>query len=276
MTLADHIYTHLIREISTRGELIAGRNGTTKRLFDLPTVEFPHTPLITTRKTAWKKAIREMEWFLSGNPRCPDELLDWWQEQLSSDGRYYGGYGDQLRNFYGDDEFFDQISDLIDGIKSHPFSRRHVITTWNPVEMANITELNDNPKTPTTCHTTIAQFFVSPPGLLSLRSYQRSADMLLGVPHNWIQSWALLLWVAEQTNTVPHKMLWTFGDAHIYQEPSHLETVDKILSINCDSKPCRPIRLCYTGKPDSEFKASDFEIVGEIPLPVVVTKPKLL
>ena len=273
MTPADRIYTHLIREIFTRGELIPGRNGTTKRLFDLPTVEFEYTPLVTIRKTAWKKAIREMEWFLSGNPHCPDELLDWWAGQLNPSGNYLGGYGDQLRNFDG---WFDQVQNLIVGIIGHLFSRRHVISTWNSADMCMITKGNKNPKTPTTCHTTIAQFFVSPPGLLSLRSYQRSADMLLGVPHNWIQSWALLLWVAEQTGTVPHKMLWTFGDAHIHQEPSHLETVDRILAVNCEAQLAKPIRLNYVDKPDSEFKASDFEIIGEIPAPIVTTKPKLL
>ena len=81
MTPTDYVYCNLIKAILQDGDLIPGRNGETRRLFTLPTVEFSSTPLVTVRKTAWKKAIREMEWFLSGDPKCPDELLDWWQGQ---------------------------------------------------------------------------------------------------------------------------------------------------------------------------------------------------
>jgi thymidylate synthase len=223
-----------------------------------------------------------MEWFLSGNPVCPPTLLDWWKAQLSELGCYHRGYGEQLRRFAGHCPIvFDQISALIEGIRTHPYSRRHVITTWHPGEMSIITELNGNPLTPTTCHTTVAQFFVSREGLLSMHSYQRSADMLLGVPHNWIQSWALLLWLAAHTETIPDKLLWTFGDAHIYQEQSHLEVISQItdpkyLRFSCVNAKAR---LTYTGKVNEvfkPFKADDFEMIGTIPAPISTIRPKLL
>ena len=272
MTPTDLIYTNLISSIQTTGELVPSRNSPTRRKFDLPNVTFTKTPLVTLRKTAWSKAIREMEWFLSGNPTCPSELLDWWEPQLNSNKEYIGGYGEQLRSFTSS---FDQIEALIAGIRNHPYSRRHVITTWNPAEMANIIQLNNNPNTPTTCHTTIAQFFVSQDRSLSFHSYQRSADMLLGVPHNWIQSWALLLWVCGQTDTFPGKMLWTFGDAHTYTHISHLQTIDQLLAIKSPLVSNAP-RLIYNGGINSDFRAADFEMIGTVPEPIVLIKPKLL
>ena len=273
MTPTDLIYTNLISLIQTTGELIPSRNGPTRRKFDLPNITFTKTPLVTLRKPAWSKAIREMEWFLSGDPTCPDELLDWWEPQLNSNKEYIGGYGEQLRSFMFS---FDQIEALIDGICNHPYSRRHVITTWNPAEMAYITDLNENPNTPTTCHTTIAHFHVTQNHYLSFYSYQRSADMLLGVPHNWIQSWALLLWLSEQTNKVPGKMIWGFGDAHIYQEESHLEVVNQIVALQNKPVKSNPFRLVYNGKRGDEFKTTDFTIVGHIPAPIITGRPKLL
>lgn len=272
MTPTDIIYIKLINAIVREGELVPSRNGNTYRVFNLPTIEITETPLVTIRKTAWKKAIKEMEWFLSGSQRCPNELLDWWQSQLNERGLYINGYGNQLRNFNG---HYDQITLLIKGIRFHPFSRRHVITTWNPVDMAFITITNNNPLTPTTCHTTIAQFFVSKSRSLSLHSYQRSADLLLGVPHNWIQSWALLLWLCERTDTIPGKMLWTFGDAHIYKEPSHMQVIDQMAGLRHKLSPPFP-RLHYAGQKGSDFSASDFEIIGKIPEPIITAKPKLL
>ncbi len=139
--------------------------------------------------------------------------------------------------------------------------------------MAIIKKINNNERTPACCHTTIAQFFVSETGLVSMHSYQRSADMLLGVPHNWIQSWALLLWVADQIEGIADKLIWTFGDAHVYHEPSHLAAVSQILDENTSSN-LSP-RLLYNGR-TSAFKAADFEMIGKIPLPKTSIKPKLL
>lgn len=278
MTKTDTIYQSLIQYILSKGELITSRNGTVKRCFDLPTITFDSTPLVTVRKTAWKKALREMEWFLSGNNTCPNELLDWWTGQLNKDNRYIGGYTDQLSSFLTEDGIFDQIAHLIHGIKHHPFSRRHVITTWNPADMHKITRLNLNDKTPTTCHNTLTQFFVSNNHFLSLKTYQRSADMLLGVPHNWIQTWALLLWIANQTDTIPHKMLWTFGDAHIYQEPSHLEVAEGIANLNPKLVDTSP-RLALIGGESfisNRFVEHDFIMVGNIPEPIITVRPRLL
>jgi len=270
MTQTDIIYCSLLDRIYKGGEQVQTRNGLTRRLFNLPTVTFQSTPLVTVRKTAWKKAIKEMEWFLSGKPKCPDELLDWWQGQLNPNGLYINGYSDQFRSFN-----FDQIAHLIHKLRTRPFSREHVITTWNPAKMASIKEINNNPRTPTCCHSTVVQFFVTNNNEVSMHSYQRSADMLLGVPHNWIQSWAFLLWVAEQIDGIPDKMLWTFGDAHIYLEDSHIQAVEELQRANLLSSSS-PARLLYSGGIKADFKADDFEMVGTIPSPVTVIKPKLL
>jgi thymidylate synthase len=269
----DTIYTSLLERISQFGEEVQSRNGPSRRLFTLPTVTFDTTPLVTIRHTAWKKAIREMEWFLSGKPRCPDELLDWWDGQLNPNGLYLNGYGEQLRSFN-----FDQIKHLIHKLRTDPFSREHVITTWNPVKMAFIKETNNNPRTPACCHSTVVQFFVSKDSGISMHSYQRSADMLLGVPHNWIQSWAFLLWVCAQVEGVPEKMLWTFGDAHVYIEPSHTEAISQILNFGCMSELSYPAppRLVYNGSSKDAFFAEAFEMIGTIPLPITAVKPKLL
>lgn len=270
MNMADYQYRDLLMLAMTDGDFVTARNAETQRLFDAPPMIFTETPLITTRKTAWKMALREMEWFLSGDPQCPAELLPWWQDQLDPNGCFYFcGYGQQLRAW---DEWFDQVQYLIDGLKAHPTSRRHILTTWNAGEMKDITEINRNPATPTTCHTTIAQFFVRS-GHLYMTSYQRSADILLGLPHNLIQSWALLLWLCYQTDLRPGHLRWLLGDAHIYQEPTHLQCAREI--VDAIPSPC-DATLLYVPANKTEFRASDFLMTGTIPIPQVTIRPKLL
>jgi thymidylate synthase len=277
MSLANQKYVCILKEIINAGDLVTTRNHEVYSSFNLPNVTFTTTPLVTLRKTAWKKALREMEWFLSGNTKCPDELLDWWNGQLDISGDLLDGYGGQLRTstFYdwklADRNNFDQVKFIQDALKNNPNSRRLLMTTWNAGEMAFITEANDNPNTPTCCHSIIVQFFVRN-GRLSMKSYQRSADMLLGVPHNWIQSWAMLLWFAHHAGLKVGSMTWMWGDAHIYNEPSHVDTAETMIRFYTGMDE---VKMVYT--PTSEdFKASDFTIEGDIPDPIVTTRPKLL
>ena len=150
MSEANRKYVCLLKEILNNGDSVTTRNSQVYSHFDLPNITFTELPLITLRKTAWKKALREMEWFLSGDSECPDELLDWWDGQLDKFNRYRGGYSTQFRAMSGAEEtIFDQIDFIQEGLKNNPNSRRLLMTVWSPVDMAEITMLNDNPNTPT-------------------------------------------------------------------------------------------------------------------------------
>lgn len=282
MTLCDIEYREIIREIVHRGDFVESRNAPVKSLIDCRHIVFRETPLVTWRKTAWKKAIREMSWFMSGDSLCPDELRDWWDGQLNRDGSYIGGYGDQLRSLSEDhmvDSGFDQVRYLLEGLRDHKNSRRLVISTWNTKDMSEITSYNDNQKTPTNCHGSIIQCHVRD-SKLHMTQYQRSADILLGVPHNWIQYWALLLYLAHWSELEVGSLRWIFGDAHLYQEESHLACAKHILSIACQTldsacKLCYNPTVSWTGA-IPEFKASDFAMVGTVTDPIVTIRPKLL
>jgi thymidylate synthase len=159
----DKEYISIIRNIYEYGDELETRNYRVKSIINCNQIVFTETPLVTIRKVAWKKAIKEMSWFLSGNSLCPDELRDWWDGQLNREGRYIGGYGDQLRSFSEDhmvDRGFDQVRYLLEGLRDHKNSRRLVISTWNAKDMSEITSYNDNPKTPTNCHGSIIQCHV--------------------------------------------------------------------------------------------------------------------
>lgn len=219
---------------------------------------------------------------MSGDSVCPDELLPWWSGQLSPDGRYVAGYGEQLRGTrYGHTFHFDQLPAFLDGIRHHPDSRRLVLTTWNPADMWDITRLNENPNTPTTCHTSFLHAFVRD-GALYFTSYQRSADMLLGVPHNWIQTWAFLCYCAVHTGLMVGGLRWLFGDAHIYQHPSHVTVFEQIRDLSPDHPYLnwydQPV-LAYNAEPSDErvpkFRTEDFEMVGTQE-PLITDRPVLL
>ncbi len=272
MNPTDSAYQRLINMVITWGALIETRNHAAYSLIDSDVMMFAKTPLVTVRKTAWRKALREMEWFLSGDSECPDDLKDWWDGQLSPADRYIDGYGNQLRHWGGD---FDQVQHLIDGLTAHPASRRHILTTWNAVEMADITTTNRNPNTPTCCHGTVIQYFVRS-NQLHASHYQRSADLLLGLPHNLIQHWALLLWLATQSGLQPGSLRWILGDAHIYAEPTHLEVAHAIINTNPYERTLPPPTLVYQATPGIEFKAHDFALIGTIAGPVTTTRPRLL
>jgi thymidylate synthase len=280
MTPTDQQYLNIISHITYLGLNVSTRNAATLSSFDVDPITFTSTPLVTLRKTAWKTALREMEWFMNGDSKCPEELLPWWKDQLTKDGYYFDGYAHQFRHFSAK-ESFDQIKFILNGLRTNPYSRRLIITTWNPYEMAHITETNSNPKTPTTCHSTLIQFFVRNESL-HMTSYQRSADLLLGVSHNWIQSWALLLYFAHHSQLKVGSLRWIFGDSHIYSEESHLEAVKELLchNMSMDLLEKNSFELKYqptlTDEDIPKFLATDFVMDGVIPEPVTFIRPKLL
>ena len=193
---------------------------------------------------------------MSGDSQCPSELAEWWGGQLSPGGHYIAGYGHQFRDWC---MCLDQVGELAGSIKEHPFSRRLILTAWNPADMNLITKLNDNEKPLPMPHYPCSVLCFN--NKLSMKSYQRSADMLLGVPHNWVQSWAMLMWFAQRTGFGVGSMQWIFGDAHIYQEESHLAALDAILNANT-AVPLRHPELSIKETNNFQFSASNFDIVG--------------
>lgn len=276
---ANFIYQDMLAQLMLTGLLINTRNSDSYSCIDYPRITFTTTPLVTIRRTAWKKALREMEWFMSGDSKCPDELMDWWDGQLGYGNMYRGGYSDQFRKSgHTYHNQFDQVKYILDGLKKNSNSRRLIATTWNPYDMANITTMNNNPQTPSTCHGTLIHFFVRE-HKVHMTVYQRSADVLLGVPHNWIQYWALLLYFSTHSNLKVGSLMWIFGDLHLYDELSHIATAQQIVQCTPFENPKHEIQYAFSGEHllnCPKFKASDFSIEGAIPQPIILTRPKLL
>lgn len=245
----DDGFQKLLDDIMFNGEIVKGRNSLTKRVLNQKIV-FDSTPLVSVRRTAWKSALREMEWFLSGSSNIKDlheGVHKWWKPWADENGEIHNNYSKQLR--YMTDDLFDQIAYLQNAIKNHPFGRRSVITTWNTAEMAS-------PKTPiTNCHGTVIQAFVDGNNKLHLTMYQRSSDMVLGLPHNWIQYWAMMMWLCHNSGREMGTLTWLGGDCHIYE--CHFDAVDELCEIDVDEVDTPNLVYNPTSK---SFKASDFSL----------------
>ena len=179
-------------------------------------------PAVTTKKLHLKSIIHELLWFLSGDQNTrylTENGVRIWNEWADENGDLGPVYGSQWRSWPAPDgQKIDQISNVIEQIRTNPDSRRLIVSAWNPAEV-------DNMALPP-CHS-LFQFYVSD-GKLSCQLYQRSADILLGVPFN-IASYALLtLMIAQVCDLQPGDFIHTFGDAHLYL--NHLEQVDLQLS----------------------------------------------
>ena len=174
-------------------------------------------PLLTTKKLHLKSIIHELLWFLAGDTNVrylQDNGVRIWNEWADEDGDLGHIYGYQWRSWPDyDGGFIDQISEVVNTIRTNPDSRRIIVSAWN---VADLGRMNLPP-----CHV-LFQFYVAD-GRLSLQLYQRSADSFLGVPFN-IASYALLLqMMAQVTGLKPGEFIHTLGDAHIYN--NHLEQV---------------------------------------------------
>jgi thymidylate synthase len=209
-------------------------------------------PMVTTKKLHLKSIIYELLWFLNGstnNDWLKERGVSIWNEWAAPDGELGPIYGYQWRSWPAPNgQHIDQISEVVNSIKTNPDSRRLIVSAWN---VADIPRMALAP-----CHA-FFQFYVAD-GKLSCQLYQRSADIFLGVPFN-IASYALLThMVAQQCNLEPGEFIWTGGDCHLYS--NHLEQVELQLS----RKPFPLPQLKIGRKPASlfDYAFEDFEIVG--------------
>jgi len=209
-------------------------------------------PMVTTKKLHLKSIIYELLWFLNGstnNDWLKERGVSIWNEWAAPDGELGPIYGYQWRSWPAPNgQHIDQISEVVNSIKTNPDSRRLIVSAWN---VADIPRMALAP-----CHA-FFQFYVAD-GKLSCQLYQRSADIFLGVPFN-IASYALLThMVAQQCDLEPGEFIWTGGDCHLYS--NHLEQVELQLSRKAFPLP----KLVIGRKPASlfDYAFEDFEIVG--------------
>lgn len=179
-------------------------------------------PLVTTKKVHLKSIVHELLWFLKGDTNIKylkDNNVKIWDAWADESGELGPVYGKQWRDWISSDgSHIDQISNVIEQIKTNPNSRRLIVNAWNVGEIENMAL--------PPCHM-MFQFHVTN-GFLSCQLYQRSADLFLGVPFN-IASYALLThMIAAQCNLKVGDFIWTGGDCHLYD--NHLEQVQTQLS----------------------------------------------
>lgn len=245
-------------------------------------------PLLTTKKVHFKSVVHELLWFITGSTNIRplvlnnvriwnewpyerfvkseaynNESLDEYIERIKNDQTFadkHGNlgpvYGKQWRDFNG----VDQLKQLIEGIRHNPFSRRHIISAWNPAELENMAL--------PPCHM-MMQFYVSSDRKrLSCQLYQRSADVFLGVPFN-IASYALFTHlVAQVCDLEAGEFIHTFGDVHIYND--HMEQV--ALQLSREPLPLAHLRLNPMIKEIEDFRYEDIELLDYQSHPAIKAK----
>ncbi len=208
-------------------------------------------PVLTTKKLHLRSIIIELLWFLRGETNIAwlkDNGVRIWDEWADENGELGPVYGKQWRSWATPNgQSIDQIVNLVEGLKTNPNSRRHIVSAWNP---ADVEDMALPP-----CHC-LFQFFVAD-GKLSCQLYQRSADVFLGVPFN-IASYALLtLMVAKVVGLQPGEFVHTFGDAHLYL--NHLDQAREQLTR--EPKPFPTMKIA--DKSDLfAFAYEDFQLEG--------------
>jgi len=248
-------YLDLMRHVRDHGTVKEDRTGTGtvsvfgyQMRFDLG----QGFPMVTTKKLHLKSIIHELLWFLTGNTNIKylqDNGVKIWDEWADGKGDLGPVYGHQWRSWpTPNGSSVDQISNLVEMIKTNPDSRRLIVSAWN---VADVDHMALPP-----CHC-LFQFYVAD-GKLSCQLYQRSADIFLGVPFN-IASYALLTqMLAQVCGLQVGDFVHSFGDAHLYR--NHLAQVDLQLTRDPMVLPVMKINPDVTDI--FAFTFADFELVG--------------
>lgn len=259
-TFMHHVYTHGVQKTDRTGTGTRSVFGYQMR-FNLA----EGFPLVTTKKLHTKSIFIELLWFLQGGRNVnwlKERGVSIWDEWAREDGDLGPVYGVQWRSWpTPDGGHIDQISQVVEQIKSNPDSRRLIVSAWNVSDIPNMAL--------PPCHA-FFQFYVAD-GKLSCQLYQRSADIFLGVPFN-IASYALLThMVAQQCDLEVGDFVWTGGDCHLYS--NHFEQVETQLSrepfpypkLNIKRRPATLFDYVY-----EDFEVLDYQHHPHIKAPVAV------
>lgn len=261
--MSDEIqYLNLLRDCRINGFYREGRNGGTFGLFGRQ-IRFDLSkgfPLLTTKKMFTKGIVAELIWFLRGDTNIQyllDHDVHIWDQWADKNGELGPVYGKQWRSWNCYEWFggtIDQILNVIEGLKTDPHGRRHIVSAWNPAEIPDMAL--------PPCHC-LFQFFVAG-GKLSCQLYQRSADIFLGVPFN-IASYALLTHlIAREVGLEVGDFVHTFGDVHLYE--NHIDQADE----QCLRIPTPfPELVISSDKGIFDLEPADISFTGYNPHPAI-------
>ena len=278
-------YKDLIQKVLTEGEPRQNRTGIASRsIFGYQTRfnlqdEFP---LVTIRPTSFRIAFEEMMFFLRGKTNTKEleeknimiwrgntsrEFLDKNGLSFLEEGDMGLGYSHQIRNFnghFGVKDGTDQLTNLIRTLMTEPTSRRHIISHWNPSQL----HLMALPP----CHL-LHQYFVSSGGELSCQLYVRSNDIIYGMPYNIAEYAFLTYLLAKVCGYKPKELIYTIGDAHIYDNQKNLafEMIKRA--------PMAPPQLVFNKNPTIEnfldLSYADVSIINYRKHPELKNKPPM-
>ena len=239
-------------------------------------------PVITTKFTAFKTILKELLFFLRGetdSKKLEQQGVGIWKANTSrefldkrgltnyTEGYMGPMYGCNWRNFNGEycgltsecKGGYDQLEALVEGLKNDPYSRRHMMTTYNP---ATVDQCVLAP-----CHGIVTQFYVEDGGKLSCHVYCRSSDTFLGLPFNIASYAALTYIIAKKCDMAPKELIISMGDAHVYL--NHLDQVDLQLNRNPLPFPVLEVNHAVKDKEWGEITVDDFHLVGYLSHPAI-------
>lgn len=292
MSHPEQQYLDLLSDILANGDKRIDRTGVgTLAVFGRSArfdVSNGHAPILTTKRVYWKTSVKEMLWFLTGDTNIQSLLkenvriwTDWplaryrreieptisqseFEQRIIGDddfaakwGSIGPSYGKQWRSWEGPDgQTYDQVAEVVRLLKESPTSRRILFHGWN------VPDLSKMALPP--CHL-LYQYSVTSDGRLSCVLFQRSVDVLLGLPFNWTGAYALLLMLAQQADLQPGELVWMGGDTHLYL--NHLDQAR--LQMERSPRPWPTMRLARKAASIDDYKIEDFVVDGYDPHPPI-------
>lgn len=288
----EYQYLDLLSQVLERGDERVDRTGVGTRSLFGTLVRFDLSdgavPIITTKRVYWKTAVKEMLWFLSGETNIQALLRenvkiwsDWplasyrsatgeeisqadFERRILEDDTFAARwgelgpvYGKQWRRWLGPDgREHDQIDALVQMLRHNPSSRRMLFHGWNVAEISTMAL--------PPCHM-VYQYHVTSTGLLNCLLFQRSVDLLLGAPFNYVGAAALQLMLAQQAGLSPGELVWVGGDSHLYL--NHLDQARE--QISREPRPLPKMRITREVPSIDSYRIEDFEVTGYDPHPAI-------